>query len=228
MNFDFSNKKGIIILLGVFFSVILLDVGCIYLYYSHVMKFIESQPIETKADAGVIFFGDYIEEGTSLGPDSKSRARKIVELFKSNKINQVICVGGYYYPRWKGKPHLMSQYLIENGIPSNKVFYDSLSYNTITNCREALKLIESNNIKSVIAVSAPLHIFRISGELEFNNASFASYRYVFNNLEDYWGFFKAVHHEWVSNFLSLVLQDEARNRLIKIYAAIRYNLKEIL
>ncbi|MEZ5197337.1 MAG: YdcF family protein [Bacteroidales bacterium] len=152
----------------------------------------------------------------------------MIELYKSDKIDRVICVGGYYYPRWKGRPHLMSRYLIDNGIPPDRVIYDSLSYNTITNCREALKIIESHNIKSVIAVSAPLHIFRISGELKFSNASFASYHYVFLSFKDYWDFFKAVHHEWISNFLSVVLQDEARNRLINIYATIRYNVEKVL
>ena len=152
----------------------------------------------------------------------------MIELYKSNKIDKVICVGGYYYPRWQGKPHLMSQFLIEHGIPPNNVIYDSLSFNTITNCREALKIIERNKIKSVIAVSAPLHIFRISGELKFDNVYYVSYQYAFRNIHDYWEFFKAVHHEWVSNFLSFVLQDEARNRLINFYATVRYNLKKIL
>ncbi|MEZ5197338.1 MAG: hypothetical protein R2764_13350 [Bacteroidales bacterium] len=78
MDFDFSNRKGIIILTGVFISLLLIDLGCIYLYYEHVMKFVESQTIETKADAGIIFFGDYIEEGTRLGPDSKKRAQKLL------------------------------------------------------------------------------------------------------------------------------------------------------
>jgi uncharacterized SAM-binding protein YcdF (DUF218 family) len=228
MGKQWSNNKGIILIIGIFIFVLSIDIGMVYLYYRHVQNFITSQQDIKKADAGVVFFGDYLDDKITLGPDSKKRALTAVKLYEKGKINKIICVGGYEYSQWKGKHHSMSQFIIEQGVPKSCIIYDSLSYNTITNWREAQKIIEREKFNHVIAISSPLHVFRISLMVDMDNFNCASYQYSFNDFEEYWGFFLDVHHEWMSHFLNFALKDDVRNRMVYTYRVIRNAIKNIL
>lgn len=228
MKNQWSNNKGIILIIGIFTFVLFIDLGMVYLYYRHVQNFLQDQPENIQADAGIIFFGDYTEDQSALGPDSRNRARKAIKLFNEKKIKKIICVGGYNYQKWRGKPHLMRQFLEINKVPTSCIINDSLSYNTITNLREALKIIEKEKITSVIAISSPLHVYRISCMKGTTNIDFASYRYSFQNANEYWQLFMDVHHEWVSHLLSFALKDEVRNKIVYTYGVITNEVKKIL
>ncbi len=228
MKQNLTNLKGIILFAALFLCVFIADITGVYLYYQHVEKFIHNQPTAIKADAGIIFFGDYLKEGRELGPDSKKRATEAIDLFNSGKIKAIVCVGGYDYSIWKGKPHLMSEFLINHGIPPGKIFHDSLSFNTITNCREALNIIKQNHFDTIVAISSPLHIFRIASSLKYNHAWFASYDYAFNHLSDYWVIYRDVHNEWLSQFLSFAIRDDLRNQIVYIYQTVKRAIKNII
>ncbi len=209
-----SDIKALFLLLSILLFVLAIDIGAVIWYDVHVNRFLEKQSYVEHADAGIIFFGDYEEDEMALGPDSKSRATVAIDLFKQNKIDDVVCVGGYDYRHWRGKPNLMKLFLIAHGIPANKIIYDSLSFNTITNWMEAGKIIEKENFDTVIAISAPLHIYRIAHMISRDHVFYKSYTYKLHGFRDYWVIYKDVHHEWISMFLSFALRDEVRNRLV--------------
>jgi len=220
MKHRLSNSKALLILAGVFILVVGTDVGLVGLYYKYIENFLEGQPKNLHADAGVVFFGDYLDD-LSLGPDSRQRASTAVNLYKEGKIKNIICVGGHEYHYWSGKPHIMRRFLIRHGIPPNRIFTDSLSFNTITNWREAQKIIKRNSFHKIIAISAPMHVYRISLMIGSDSVNYCSYQLKFNSANDYWRFYKDVHHEWLSHFLNFVLRDETRNRLVYFVRAVQ-------
>ncbi len=228
MKNQWTNNKGIILIVGIFTFVLAIDLGMVYFYYKHVQSFLHSQPENIQADAGVIFFGDYTEDNSDLGPDSKNRAKTAIKLFQEGKIKKIICVGGYNYQRWKGKPHFMRQFLVNNNIPISSIINDTLSYNTITNWREALKIIEREKMTSVVAISSPLHIYRISCMVDLSNIDFASYSYSLHSLNEFWRLFLDVHHEWMSHFLSFALKDDIRNKIVYSFGVVKQEIDKIL
>lgn len=203
------------------------DIIAVSIFYNHATNFLEEQPINIKADAGVIFFGDYIDDGRKLGLDSKQRALQAVSLYNTEKIKKIVCVGGYNYKYWRGKPHLMSQYLMIQGVPGKDIFHDTISFNTISNWYEAQKIIKDNKFESVIAISEPLHTFRIACMIDAENVYFSSYKYRLEKFIDYWHLYKRVHREFISHFLNFALRDHVRNKLVYTYRTVRIELKKI-
>ncbi len=227
MNKISSELKGFLLLTGIFIFVAALDILAVYVYYRHVNSFILGQPEIHQADAGVVFFGDYINDGKELGPDSKMRAGSAAGLYQSQKIRKIICVGGYRYAEWKGKPHLMRKYLIEKQVTASDIVYDSLSYNTVTNIREIKKITAQLNFDTIVAISSPLHIFRIATMIDLPNVYYATYQYSLSRFHDYWILYKDVHHEFLSHILNLILKDELRNKLVLIYSFLNNQIDKI-
>lgn len=222
-----SEIKAFFLLCTIFIFVFLVDITIVYLYYRHVDNFIGTQPNNLQADAGIVFFGDYTEDATDLGPNSKKRANTAINLYNANKIEHIICVGGYHFKTWQGKPHHMINYLTSNGIPPQIILHDSLSFNTITNWYEGKKIMAAHNIKSAIAISDPLHVYRISLMVKDPNVCYASFQYHFEKYQDYWVFFKDVHHEFMSHILSFIFHEKLRNKIVYTYRSIRLTAKKI-
>ncbi len=212
-----SEIRGLILFTGILLLVFLTDITAVWYYYHRVLLFVDHQPARMQGDAAVIYFGDYINKGSELGIDSKKRAQKAVAFYKDKRIRKIICVGGYHYRHWKGKPHMMKRYLIENQVSAADILYDSASYNTITNLTEARKIIINWHFDTVINISSPLHIYRIADMIDLPNNYYASYSYNLITLHDYWMLYKDIHHEFVSQILNRILKDEIRNRLVLVY-----------
>jgi len=187
--------KGILLLLAIFLAVLSIDIAAVSWYYNYVKDFIEHQPKNIQADAGVIFFGDYKETGNyiELGPDTRNRANEAIRLFNSDKIKHIICVGGYSTKVWSGKPHLLR-----------------------------------NNYSNVVAISAPLHIYRISRMIRSDSVTYSCYKYRMSQFKDYKNLFKIVHREWLSHFLNFALNDDARNTLVFVYRTTYREIKDLL
>lgn len=227
MKNQWNDIRAFLFLSLILLVIFICDALVVYVYYRHVQHFLEAQPSSFSADAGIVFFGDYDESGKSLGPDSRRRAMKAASLFRMKRIRNIVCVGGYDVSIWRGRPHPMEEFLNSEGIPRKAIHHDSLSFNTNTNWQEACKIIRAMNYDTVIAISAPLHIFRISTMIDSGNVIYTSYEYHPRTFGEMWQVFKDAHHEFGSLFLSLVLKDSIRNRLVRIYRAIRYRVDMI-
>lgn len=85
-----------------------------------------------------------------------------------------------------------------------------------------------NNYKSAIAISDPLHIYRISLMIKDTNVFYASYQYNFSGFRDYWVFFKDVHQEFLSFSMSFLFHDKLRNKMVLLYRKVMLTAKKIL
>lgn len=56
---------------------------------------------------------------------------------------------------------VMKKWLIDQGVPKNKIYTESRSQNTEQNIRYVNNFIERNNIKNYIIVSCPNHLIRV-------------------------------------------------------------------
>jgi uncharacterized SAM-binding protein YcdF (DUF218 family) len=213
------NLKGILLLLAIFIIILSIDIAAVAWYFNRVNSFLNEQPTNFRADVGVIFFGDYLEHEKyiELGPDSRNRADEAIRLFRMGRIENLICVGGYDTRNWSGKPHLLFNYLIKNGIPKENITYDSLSFNTITNWREAKKIIKRKGYETAVAISSPLHIYRIAVTIEQEKTLYAAYPYIPDDLREYRLLYQNIHREWLSLFLNFAVKDEIRNSLVYLY-----------
>lgn len=228
MKKQWNNFTGILFFSLLFLVVLGADILLVVGYHKYVSGFLERQPVAVHADAGVVFFGDYIQENSSLGPDSKLRALEAVDLYTAGRIKSIICVGGYDLRYWKGRPHLMKKFLISKGIPETRIYYDSLSFNTITNWQEARKIINNQHFNKVVAISAPMHIFRIYRMIGSDSIYYHAYRYKPEKFRDFWRIFKDTHREWLSHFLSFAMKDRVRNRIIHFYRTVRFRVETVL
>lgn len=223
-----TNKNGLLLFFAIVLVIISIDISGVSIYYSKIRRYIENQPKNFHADAGIIFFGDYKKDKNDyihLGSESKNRANQAIHLFNSGQIKNIICTGGYYYEVWQGQPNLMYEYLVKNGIPENRISYDSLSFNTITNWEEAEKIIRKKHFESIVVISAPLHIYRISDIIDFDSVYFSSYLYELNSFSDYFELFNDVHHEWRSNTLTFLFTKKLRHELVLKYKKTRFKIE---
>lgn len=211
------NKKsqifGLKIFAIAFLLAILIDLSGTYFFYQKVLSFIEDQPEIQNADAGIIFFGDYHPDKLDLGSDSKNRANIAIQLYKKGIIKDILAIGGFNYKNRETDIHLMREYLVQHEIPNRMIFHDTLSFNTITNWQEAQKIMSQNHFNTVIAISAPLHIYRIANMIDKQNVSYATYQYKLDNFNDYYDLYQAVHHEWKSYLLSFLFEENLRNKI---------------
>lgn len=205
-------KLLIYLLLGFIAADLILTASFFFL----VNRFIEKQPDTFDADVGVVFYGESNDRHPYLlGPRSIARALMGWELYRTNQVDQIICVGAA--PRNGGTSGscLMRDFLIENQVDPEKIYCDSTSYNTITNWREAQKIMDEQNLETAVLISSPLHIYRIGLMIDKPGIYFATYHYEIKTFRDLAMLYFGVHREFTSHFLSIVLPDDTRNRLVK-------------
>ena len=131
-----------------------------YIYYNYTKKYLLKYKCN-HSDAAVVFFAGH-DKNRNLDTLQKSRLNKAIELFKSNKVDNIICVGGNRKHQNLHGSRKSADYLFENGIPSEHIFYDMISFDTKTNLQEAYKIADKQGIKSLTYVSDAIHLHRIS------------------------------------------------------------------
>ena len=87
---DLKTWKKIAIIL---FALTIIDIAFGILYYHKVQIFLSYQTINSKADAGVVFFGSYNLLTNEFDNDTKQRLTNAIHLYKSEKNDHIICVG---------------------------------------------------------------------------------------------------------------------------------------
>ncbi len=198
----------------IFLSIFVIDIMAVFLYYYRVQGFISDQTFQLTADAGVVFFGDYDWSAYELGKDTKQRLKHTIHLYQSERINRIICIGGARANRKFLGSKEMRNYLTENGIDAEKILYDSLSYDTKTNWYEASKIIDRNQFTSIVIISSPLHVYRISKIIDRNNTYFSAYTYHHQTISDYFSTYTDIHHEWSAFLLSAILPERIYLKMV--------------
>lgn len=109
-------------------------------------------------DCGIIFFHGITKQGT-LSEDSKQRCELGANLFKTGKVRNIICAGGSTLK--KPGSVIMRDYIKSLGLPDSSIILDSLSYSSITNLKEAGKIVGNKSFSSAILISSPTHMLRL-------------------------------------------------------------------
>ena len=209
-------KRLVKVLLMVLAILLIADIAAMAIYYRIMMNFTDNNKDNYHVDAAIVFYGDS-KKGALLGEDTKKRADKTLEIFNDGKADYIICVGGFSNYTRKYRMHPVRRYLYLQGVDTNLVFNDSSSFNTITNWREALRIMKANNFTSAVCVSAPWHTFRIASMIDNENILFDAYDYSPSGIDEYLKLTENIHHEFVSLTLNALMDDERRNRFVRWY-----------
>ncbi len=87
----------------------------------------------------------------------KDRLDKAIEVYNAYEIKPVIVVSGDHKTRYYNEVKAMKEYLVENGIPSEKIFLDHAGYNTYDSFYRAR---HSFGIKRLVIVTQKYHMSR--------------------------------------------------------------------
>jgi len=186
--------KNLTIIMLIFFSII--DITISYLYYNYCKNFVEKRVCDN-ADAAIVFFAG-LDKNYNLNALQLSRINKAIQLYNSKIVNKIVCVGG-------NRPHnniygsrKSANYILSKGIPESDVFYDTLSFDTKTNLREADQIAKKYNMNKLVYVSDAIHLHRIS---LFSNHN----AYCLKNIDYQFSFFEVLRMTNQS-FFSFILE----------------------
>ena len=110
------------------------------------------------ADVGVVLASKIEKDGT---PEKSMVARldKAVEMYKKGMYPFLIASGGIDRNGWH-EADLMKDYLVEHGVPQEKILADNNGTNTYYTCRTASAYMAARHLKSVMIVTQYFHISR--------------------------------------------------------------------
>lgn len=132
----------------------LLDVGGIFIWWSVADYEAASRAPASKADAAVVFFGDW-------GAQTQARVGKAVELLSSGKAGAIILAGGCRPAEDRDGGKLMTQMAVSRGADPLRLFPDMCSYDTRTNLVGAAEVATREHFTTFILISDALHLQRI-------------------------------------------------------------------
>lgn len=132
-----------------------------------------------KADVAVVL-GNKVEKDGQPSPRLKSRLDRTIELYQRKYFDLIIVSGGIGKEGYD-EADVMKDYLINFGIPANKILIDNQGLNTFLTAQNTRKLTKKLNFQSVLLVTQYYHITRT--KLAFKKAGFrqiySAHAYIF-------------------------------------------------
>lgn len=110
----------------------------------------------------ILVLGARVYIGDKFNPCLGTRIIKAVDLYKAGKAGKVIFSGGDDKEDGISEAEAMKQLAIEKGVPKEDILVEKSSTSTYENFILSKKILEQNNLKSVIIVTEPFHIKRSS------------------------------------------------------------------
>ncbi len=125
-----------------------------FVYYQEVHVPVPNE----KADA-LIVLGAQVQPSGEPSVQLAWRLEAALEVFRQNPAPIVVSGGqGGDEPRPEGE--VMRDWLIERGVPEDKILVDSVSANTRQNIRHAISLLHGMNIETVMVITSDYHLPR--------------------------------------------------------------------
>jgi vancomycin permeability regulator SanA len=122
------------------------------------------------ADIAIIL-GNTVRADGSLSPWLKGRVDKALELYQHGRVREIMASGGqgeYGVP----EGFAMQKYLLQKGVPADRIIVDNAGSNTYLTAKDFLALNETRHYTSAIVVTSFYHITRskyIVRKLGFEN-----------------------------------------------------------
>lgn len=114
---------------------------------------------DTRYDAGVIFFAG--DPALELNAESRRRTAFGADLYTQGRVSHLVCVGGYRQSPNRFGAEMMAAYLRKLGVPEQVIVVDRRSYDTVSNWRSAVTILEQQGWQHPLLISGPLHLARI-------------------------------------------------------------------
>jgi uncharacterized SAM-binding protein YcdF (DUF218 family) len=96
------------------------------------------------------------------GGETVSRASEAIKLYEEGWAKKIIFSGAALDPNGPSNALAMKRVALGEGVPGSDILIEETSTNTIENAAEVAKLVEDNQIKSLILVTSPYHQRRAS------------------------------------------------------------------
>jgi vancomycin permeability regulator SanA len=196
---------------------IIVDIAIVIIRFDSYKSFWNSNHCYDLYDAAVIFFADYDDELEQIGELQKKRLDYAFKLYSEKRFKNFILVGGNRIDGSIKGSELSSKYLISKKIPKDIIYFDSYSYDTKTNWREAEKIISKNKFNRIICISSPLHIYRIAKIIDREYYCYDSYELELNNPLDYIILWYNINKELFVFTLYEILPEDYYLELLKDY-----------
>jgi len=117
-----------------------------------------NNPVEINANAAVVL-GAAVWSN-SLSPVFRERINHAIELYRRRKVRKLIFTGGQGNPNEPTEAAAARSYAMANGIPAQDILVEQTSHTTYENIVNAKQLVDTNNLKTVLLVSDPMHMRR--------------------------------------------------------------------
>lgn len=118
----------------------------------------------TSADV-VVVPGNTVNADGTLSPRLKARLDAALQLFK-HQYCTFILVSGATGTEGVDEAAAMKKYLIDAGVPEDRIIQDSAGFNTEATAKNAAQLLRQRKLGSVIAASQFFHITRLRALLQ--------------------------------------------------------------
>ncbi len=119
-------------------------------------------------DVGVIL-GNKVELDGQPSKRLQRRLDRAIELYENKYFKYVIVSGGIGKEGFD-EARVMKDYLIQAGIPEDRIILDSKGSNTFMTAKNSIEIVEEMNLNSVMIISQYYHISRT--KLAFNKVGF--------------------------------------------------------
>jgi len=170
-------------------------------------------------DAAVVLFGDVANDLATPGAETMRRIDHAETLFKDDIAENIICVGGNGFKSRYGLygANSMRDILVERGVAPERVFADTLSFDTDSNWREARRIIDRHGWKRIVIVSSLFHLHRIIADIPPSSLEIAVSPYSLKCIDgpvSFWTMREWIHHEWLVWSVKTLVPENAFRRLI--------------
>jgi len=169
----------------------------------YVLSAIEDEERQERFDVVLILMGDFNEDFSDLGEETKRRLNFAVSLKDKYPIGTFLCLGGSRPRSNIIGAELMKGYPERHGVSSSNVLADGKSFDTFGNWKDARKRIEDNHWQHVGIISSGFHLFRMKkyildtpDHFELSLLPF-SYQNASPRISIF-ELWKSVHYEWIT------------------------------
>lgn len=204
-------------ILKVLIALLIIDIAVVIIQFENYKSFWNSNHCYDLYDAAIVFFGDYDDDLQQIGEMQKKRLNYALKLHSEKRFRSFVLVGGNRIDGSIKGSQLSARYLISKNVKPKYIHYDSASYDTKTNWKEAEKIIKENKYKRIMCISSPLHIYRISKITEREDYCYSSYPLELSGIFDYIDIWQRINKELFVFALYEVLPEDFYLDMLKKY-----------
>ncbi len=201
------------------FLLTILNLSVSYVYFKNSRSLITSQALHSPVQLGTVFFHDH-KGRKGLSATTQLRLDHAVQLYQKAVIQEILCLGGCEQEAQHRGSRKMKTYIIQRGIPTDRVFTDICSFDTTRNVNNLIRFMNGHDLKSCVLISSPLHLYRIRALADkFKEPGMqlvcSSYfdRYIDEN--SLWTIWKDIQYEFAAWLAMWILPEKLHQKILR-------------